>query len=518
MSDSNNDSNLTTFQRKRLENIKRNNDLLKKLNLSKLSNSITPSPPPTVPRSKKVHKAKKSVKKESKPVQLPTRRSRRLQGHSAPDAEPLKELSSSTSATPPAQELQDVKIIGDLKLSDIIKDEDKISRLSSIKISTGDFFDELKTLQSNTDNEKFMFENFKYSECKVIYDRISALYIHPDKERKIILAGDISGNVGLWNAKDVKEEDEEIYDVDEDVFRFQLFKKNVGRIDCFPNKMEKLAIASYDGFLRSLDLTGMQSDELLQLKNEYGDNLGISDFQFSYSDPNVLYLTTLSGEFTTIDMRENNLKNESIKLRRLADKKIGSMAINPKNSFQISTGSLDRTLKIWDIRKLVKKPDWSQYEDYPSHEIVATYDSRLSVSAVSYSPNDETLVCNGYDDTIRLFDVSDKNLQVSEDLQPKLTLKHNCQSGRWTSILKARFKPNKNVFAIANMSRFIDIYNSGGKQLAHLKTATVPAVINWHPSHNIVAGGNSSGKVFLFSEESTDDGPEYNKIKKEDAI
>ena len=66
----------------------------------------------------------------------------------------------------------------------------------------------------------------------------------------------------------------------------------------------------------------------------------------------------------------------------------------------------------------------------------------------------------------------------------------------------ARFKPNKNVFAIANMKRAIDIYNSEGQQLAHLPTATVPAVISWHPLRNWIAGGNSSGKIFLFTDDS----------------
>lgn len=55
------------------------------------------------------------------------------------------------------------------------------------------------------------------------------------------------------------------------------------------------------------------------------------------------------------------------------------------------------------------------------------------------------------------------------------------------------------VFAIANMKRAIDIYTSSGVQLAHLPTATVPAVISWHPTQNWVVGGNSSGKAFLFT-------------------
>ena len=239
----------------------------------------------------------------------------------------------------------------------------------------------------------------------------------------------------------------------------------------------------------------MRSEEILTLKNDYDEALGISDFQFSYEDPNVLFLTTLSGEFASFDVRT---KPAEINLRRLADKKIGSFSVNPKRPYEIATGSLDRTLKIWDIRKTVAKPEWSQYEDLPSHELVSTYNSRLSVSAVSYSPMDQTLVCNGYDDTIRLFDVG---TSLEPDLQPKQTLKHNCQTGRWTSILKARFKQNMDVFAIANMKRAIDIYNSAGVQLAHLTTATVPAVVSWHPTRNWIVGGNSSGKVFLFTDE-----------------
>ncbi|CAI4309038.1 AAC_HP2_G0007100.mRNA.1.CDS.1 [Saccharomyces cerevisiae] len=52
------------------------------------------------------------------------------------------------------------------------------------------------------------------------------------------------------------------------------------------------------------------------------------------------------------------------------------------------------------------------------------------------------------------------------------------------------------------MKRAIDIYNSEGQQLAHLPTATVPAVISWHPLRNWIAGGNSSGKIFLFTDDS----------------
>ena len=488
---------LTNFQKKRLENIKRNNELLQKLNLSKLSNSIKP-------KEVKVHEKKKSASstrdsrkrkhEEVKTERLPTRRSRRLQGQAA---EPAKELPAELGSIKVKPEVEDVKILGDLKLSDIIKDEGQLDKLANVKVSSGDFFNELRNIQtesSDVKKEVEIFDKMEMWQDKVIYERISSLFIHPSKEKFVMIAGDISGNIGIWNkdiSKELGPEDEE------EIFRFQLFGKNVSRIDCMPNHMEKLVLASYDGNIRTLDLNNQKSDELLLVKDPYDDALGVSDLQFNYDDPNVIYLSTLTGEFAICDLRED-LKSQSLKLRRLADKKIGSMAINPKNTSQIATGSLDRTLKLWDVRKLVDKPEWSQYEDYPSHEIVSTYDSRLSVSGVSYSPNDDTLVCNGYDDTIRLFDVSPG--AFTDELLPKLTIKHNCQTGRWTSILKARFKQNKNIFAIANMSRAIDVYTSDGQQLAHMATPTVPAVISWHPSQDVVVGGNSSGKVFLFSE------------------
>ena len=529
---------LTSFQKKRLENIKRNNELLRKLNLAKLSNSIglrdTTHHTPTAPRAGagNVSKgnttggtAKKTKKKhEFKQERPPVRRSRRLQGQNA-ETPPLSSTSSpelaSLSPTPVKLEHEDVKILGDIKLSDIIKDEEKLAGFSSLNISSGDFFRELRQLQQertandgddddNKDIERYvsMFDETDLYQEKVIYERISALYIHPSRDSVITLAGDISGHIGLWNkklddnvavkAEDIKEEEQEQEEKEEEIYRFQLFGKNISKICCQPNRMERLIAASYDGSVRSIDLKSLKSEEIIRLSNEYDDSLGVSDLEFSYDNPNLLYMTTLSGEFTTIDIRENWETERSIPYRRLADKKIGSMAINPKNVYQIATGSLDRTLKIWDIRKLVDKPEWSQYEDYPSHEIVATYDSRLSVSAVSYSPSGDTLVCNGYDDTIRLFDIPSDTASMAAELEPKLTIKHNCQTGRWTSILKARFKPDRNMFAIANMRRAIDVYTSSGKQLAHLVTATVPAVVSWHPSRNIVAGGNSSGKVFLF--------------------
>lgn len=56
-------------------------------------------------------------------------------------------------------------------------------------------------------------------------------------------------------------------------------------------------------------------------------------------------------------------------------------------------------------------------------------------------------------------------------------------------------------FAIANMNRFVDVFDSQGKQLAQLDgdgITAVPAVAEFHPTHNWVAGGTGSGKLCLW--------------------
>lgn len=515
---------LSEFQKKRLENIRRNNDLLKKLNLSGAATKIKREAGVDEDHQRqKKRTTRQTANKKSvspRPVRVATRRSSRLRGqpadgNSVPNVSDNHLMKMGRSSSPDqelVEQMKDTKVIGDVKLSDLLKGEneddlvEKFRQFADKNFSSGDFFKEIRERQGRAkpelqqlrqDFDLELYDVFQPNDIKITHDRISAMYFHPTVDKKLIVGGDTTGNIGLWSVRDEPLDENGADDLEEpEITRVQLFSKNVGRIDCFPNDASKILASSYDGFVRSIDLKTLKSDQLLALTNEYDDPLGVSDCQFSYDDSNMLFMSTLTGEFTAIDLREPPTK---YRLVRLSDKKIGSFNINPKRHYEIATGSLDRTLRIWDIRKMVKKPEWFQYEDYSSYEILSTYDSRLSVSAVSYSPTDNMLVCNGYDDTINLFDVGKD--QLSESLQPKITLKHNCQSGRWTSILKARFKQDKDVFAIANMKRAIDIYDSQGEQLAHLTTATVPAVLSWHPLQNWIVGGNSSGKAFLFTDQ-----------------
>lgn len=76
----------------------------------------------------------------------------------------------------------------------------------------------------------------------------------------------------------------------------------------------------------------------------------------------------------------------------------------------------------------------------------------------------------------------------------------------WVTILRAQWQQSppggQQKFVIANMNRFLDIYTENGEQLAQLSDdsiTAVPAVAQFHPTQDWVAGGTGSGKLALFT-------------------
>ncbi|XBW37523.1 hypothetical protein QEN19_003105 [Hanseniaspora menglaensis] len=529
--------NLSDFQRKRLENIKRNNDLLKNLNLKQLPTveAVSSSGP-----VKKINKPKISSKPKKTSVKtatevLPRRRNTRssskikipdsFRGLDEANIEQILMDPSSRDQTDELlkKEMEELKeeiekkknyrISGDIKLGDLIG-ADRLVHTDLTKLSAGDFFKkrEIKRdineesngivkyedseIKGNDDTLFDSLELYPYfppNEIKIVNSRITSLFFHPLVDGpKLIVGGDKEGMLGFWNVKESPQS--EFEGEIPDISNFGLFKSNVGNIGVIPGKATELFVSSYDGSFRIMDLNGLNCQEAFYMNPDLSGYNGISDVKFINS--NEIYFTTLSGEFFKHDLRMKFDETGHNIPMRLSDKKIGSMDVDPTNCNTIATGSLDRSLRIWDVRKPIKSED---IDDLSTANVIKQYDSRLSISAVSYSPDDHSLVCNGYDNTIRLFDSAELN-SSSVEMNPIKTITHNCKTGKWTSILKAKFKHDRNVFSIANMSRAIDIYNSNGIQLAHFETATVPAVTAWHPTKDWIVGGNASGKVFLFTD------------------
>lgn len=440
----------------------------------------------------------------------------------------------------------------------------EISKLGK-SLSMGDFYEIIKknknlNNKSNNDNSKIddlrneldelkLYSKTNPNNINLTNARMTYILFHPSNTKKIIIGGDRDGETGIWSVDDtIENEDDDddglgYNDNDPVITKIKTHGTNIPKFEIRENKLEEIMSCSYDGSIRALDLNKLISKSVLEFDDKYGNVSGISDFQFI--NDNILYFTTLNGEFGNLDIREKNNGRRRLNILRLHDKKIGSFAINPKFDKQIVTASLDRTMRVWDIRK-TQKSNWSiKYSDEISPNCIGSYSSRLSVSTADWN-NSGDIVCNGYDDTINIFNLSKFKLEsqrstyqfpiangsvkkdhddqredddqdeqeqiynklIPDNLEPDSKIRHNCQTGRWVSILKAKWQKNPNdgieKFIIGNMKRFFDIYDRNGNLLGHLNDSlmtSVPAVCNFHPTENWFVGGNASGKAFLFHNE-----------------
>lgn len=571
--------NMSEFERQRQENIERNRALLRQLNLDSLNQSIEKEIPAKKARSKPTRRNKESLAKKENVE--PSRKSRRLAGIKMEDTEEERKFREEQEAKEKKRkELERLKLMrlfGDYKLIDLVTDkslgalrfEDKIlnSRGDTLnievknenntleeepeiednnkvlqhlkdlgdKFSAGDFYEMIKDstglspdlrVQRERLEKLTLYEKFNPLDIKITHQRITAMAFHPSTKNRVLTAGDKVGNLGIWAIdSDSNEEDPAITIL-------KPHGKSVSKIVTPLNSPSKIYSSAYDGSIREIDLNKLTSSELLYFLDPLEGSdvpLGISDMHLSPDNTYIINLTTLSGLFLQHDLREKFKTQDNNKILRLHDKKIGGFAVNPNCSHEIATASLDRTLRVWDLRKTAKSlAKWSEIDDYGSASLSHMYSSRLSVSCVDWN-NKNRLVCNGYDDTIRIFDLSSKDpkksivslqngkalntfsdgkteeLDLNDNLQSFTTIKHNCQTGRWVSILKSKWQtsPKDDVekFVIANMNRGFDIYNQDGQILSHLthpEMGAVPAVATLHPVENWCVGGSASGKVYLF--------------------
>ena len=344
------------------------------------------------------------------------------------------------------------------------------------------------------------------AEIKITPERVYSLGFHPTAEKPLIFAGDKMGNLGLFDASQIAPEvkaedsgDDEEGDLPEPaITAFKLHSRTISSF-LFPADPNFLYSGSYDSSVRKLDLQKGVAVEVYA-PSSMDDDEPISGIDIPSTDPNVMYFSTLNGSFGRHDIRTPS----DTEIWQLTDKKIGGFSLHPLHPHLAATASLDRTLRIWDLRKVTGKGDARK----PS--MLGEHTSSLSVSHAAWSAAGHVATAS-YDNTVKIHSFpSAGSWKVGHELdeskiEPTAVIKHNNQTGRWVTILKAQWqqRPADGIqkFVIGNMNRFVDVYTSDGEQLAQLGgegITAVPAVAQFHPTRDWVAGGTASGKLCLW--------------------
>ncbi|CAG8460967.1 9472_t:CDS:2 [Acaulospora colombiana] len=319
----------------------------------------------------------------------------------------------------------------------------------------------------------------RWTSVNVTPERIYCMAVHPATDKILVAAGDKVGSLGFWDVRDkVKSEDD---DEDEPrTFMFEAHTKTIISIKYLPVDSNQLFTCSYDGSIRFMDLNKAKFVEALVSR----DLLSCIDF---HPNSKVMYFSTNDGKFGIKDLRE---PVETYEEYSLHDKKIGCISISPTKPELLVTSSLDKSIRLWDVRNLKD-----------AETLIQEVPFKYSVTSSYWSPNGDQVVSTSFDDTVRVFDLDERNLKL------RLTIPHDNQTGRWVTMLRATWHPNPNVhphFIIGNMRKSADIisgingeliWNMRDKQLT-----TIPAVNAFHPSLNFIASGNASGKMFSWEE------------------
>ncbi len=457
---------ISEYEQQRQANIAQRDKLLKQLALDAGQAGLGPQK--SAPRSNKgstSHKKKGPVKRVKVEDAGPRRTSSRLLGLTADSEVAKRKAEDEYAAEQQATKAKRQRHSGELNLSDVVvggREWDKSENFFADVVSRGakpyerTFGDsevrettdkELRSLREQMSGLE-LYTGFEPNRIKITPERIYSLGFHPTTDKQLVFAGDKLGNLGIFDAsqtsaaikaengvkKEETDEDEEEDDLDPAITSFHCHTRTISSFQFSHANPSHLYTCSYDSSLRLLDLTKSKSTEIYGPSDSSLDE-PLSGVEMDPTAPHMLYFSRLDGHVGRTDIRAP----KSTDIFQLSEKKIGGFSLNPANPHFIATASLDRYLRVWDLRKLSGKAS----RQLPA--LIGEHESRLSVSHAAFNSAGQVATAS-YDDTIKIHTFEGMGSwspghKVSDDeMAPSSIIRHNNQTGRWVtmSVFSAR--------------------------------------------------------------------------------
>ncbi|KAJ7632675.1 WD40 repeat-like protein [Roridomyces roridus] len=553
----------SALELQRQENIARNKQLLEQLKLKRAVDDVIPVKAKPAKSQAKPVQSSRNKRPREETTEGPRRKSARLQHVIDPDESPsqrkereakLEEERAKEAEERLAAEEQ-ARIAKrprheDLDLQQLLAEDEEAEDLPSVLQSVPRIKREVRdedAMDSDDEEENVVSElREKLENLKVTENRVYSATYHPDVTKDLIFFGDKHGQLGIWLPKAPKEE---VADEDGDVapadqeggkyYRLQCHwpatsKSSISCVKLDPMNSQSIYTSAYDCTIRRLSFESGISTEIFTTEDTLISSLDLTP------TGQEMWISDSLGGVWHLDLRQD--KSSAIRYA-LSDQKIGCISVNPTRSNFLLTASNDRSLKIWDIRKLsTLSLDLTPPTPPPSspgspflapvgrvnnevdadvvNEFVQSTKGKgclrgewrhdKSVSSAYWDPRGRGIVSTSYDDTLRLWDIAPTSFEASGSFpssRPFHRIRHNCQTGKWLTILRAQWSPNPDVyphFTIGNMDHSLDIFSGKGELLARLsdphRISAVQAVTCSHPSIvERVASGNASGRCVLWA-------------------
>ena len=460
---------VSDYEQQRQANIAKRDNLLKQLALDARSAGLGPAPKPKPQPAKPTsHKKKTPVKKVKEEIR-PTRTSSRLAGLTADSEVAKRKAEDEYAAVQEQARAKRQRVSGDLDLSDVQvtgKGWDNSENFIVDVVSRGArpyerTFDDTQ-VKETTDKELRslrekmsgleLYDGFEPNRIKITPERIYSMGFHPVPEKPLVFAGDKLGNLGIFDASQstinhntgngmklenkVKQEDEDGEDnndeLDPNITSFHLHTRTISSFQFSALNPSHLYTSSYDSSLRLLDLSKSHSSEVYA-PADTSDDEPLSGVEIDPENPHTLYFSRLDGHVGRVDTRADP-RGSSTEIYELSEKKIGGFSLHPGNPHFIATASLDRYMRLWDLRKLSGN---RQHGQKPA--LLGEHESRLSVSHAAFNSMGQ-IATSSYDDTIKVHSFEDMGKWApgkklgEKAMDPSATIRHNNQTGRWVTM------------------------------------------------------------------------------------
>ncbi len=125
-----------------------------------------------------------------------------------------------------------------------------------------------------------------------------------------------------------------------------------------------------------------------------------------------------------------------------------------------------------------------------------------SLSSGQFSPvTGKSIVTVAYDNKLRLYKSWSKS---ATEILPYKSIDHDNMTGRWLTTFKAEWHPRRDdLFFVGSMARprQIEAFSDQGVlqgTLSGENLGSICSIVKCHPTMEVVAGGNSSGRVYVF--------------------
>jgi len=240
---------------------------------------------------------------------------------------------------------------------------------------------------------------------------------------------------------------------------------------------------SYDSTFRTCDIVKNVSTETF--KDPEGHGLTA----FDYRSPDTCLISDDKGDVLLIDLR---VKLDTIERFDASSKRIRGLQINPKHTDEFCISGLDHCVKIWDLRNM--------------SSLKASLTTNYSCYGACYNKIASHIIATTRNDHLLSYSL-DSLSQAADplDISPTKKVHHRNFVNRFvtpfTAQPHAKFESNF-LIGSSNYPREITIIDENCQTKSSLRSEnlnSLPVINVAHRTLPIIVGGNSSGRIHVFT-------------------